>query len=345
MKKKAVNRIIINIGILALTASLCLPGYPLIADAAVNSGTISTTSDSQSDAAEISTGLISYGALQPASEPTPTAVPIPSAAPLPTPEPAQPIKNGLVKEGSYYRFYKKGTLIKSTWKTIDGRRYYFKSNGNAATAANKIDGKYYVFSLKGQLLAPSKNRIVTVGGQKYYVTTKGTPIPGWHTIGGKLYYVYKNGKCATSVTKDGITFTKNGYAKNDVESKLKIKLMSVISQVTTSKMSKKQKLISCWYWSNDFRFNVWKFPDFTKKDWTRRAALDMINTRTGNCYCQASTFAALAKELGYKPYLVDTGTHCWVEIDGIYYDGMCPNRMQSSGTHPRRSIVKKKFAY
>lgn len=338
-----------------LGASLCIPGNSAIAAQITAAPQLSTEAPVATVAPQPTSIPAPTLAPQPTSIPVPTAAPQPTSIPVPTvtpqptstpiPTPTQAPKNGLVKEGKYYRYYKKGKLVKNTWKTINGRKYYFKSNGNAATATNKIDGKYYVFNAKGQLLAPKKNSIITVGTQEYYVTPKGTPIPGWHTISNKLYYVYKNGKCATNVTKDGITFTKNGYAKSDVESKLKIKLMSTISQLTNSKMTKKQKLIACWYWSNDFRFNVWKFPDFTKKDWPKRAALDMFNTRTGNCYCQASTFAAMAKELGYKPYLVDTGTHCWVEIDGIYYDGMCPNRMQASGTHPRRSIVKKKFAY
>jgi len=55
-------------------------------------------------------------------------------------------KSGLIKEGTKYYFYdKKGNKLKSKWKTIQKRRYYFKADGTAAVGGTKI-GKYtYVF--------------------------------------------------------------------------------------------------------------------------------------------------------------------------------------------------------
>lgn len=51
-------------------------------------------------------------------------------------------QNGLVKIGKNYQYYKGGKPIKDQWKTINGCKYYFKSNGNAAVKAYKIDGTY-----------------------------------------------------------------------------------------------------------------------------------------------------------------------------------------------------------
>lgn len=73
-------------------------------------------------------------------------------------------KSGFIKEGTKYFFYdKKGNKLKSKWKTIQKRRYYFKADGTAAVGGTKI-GKYtYVFDLQGRLLKPSKSKIVQVG--------------------------------------------------------------------------------------------------------------------------------------------------------------------------------------
>ena len=79
-------------------------------------------------------------------------------------------KSGFIKEGTKYFFYdKKGNKLKSKWKTIQKRRYYFKADGTAAVGGTKI-GKYtYVFDLQGRLLKPSKSKIVQVGKKLYYV--------------------------------------------------------------------------------------------------------------------------------------------------------------------------------
>lgn len=262
------------------------------------------------------------------------------AAPTPAP------KRGLVKEGKNYRYYlKKGALLKNRWKKIGSSWYYFKANGNAAVGSIKIKGQYYVFDAKGRRAAPKRNAVVKVNGRKYYVTPSGNPIPGWNIMKGKLYYVYKNGRCAANTKKDGIVFSKEGYAKDTTEADLKIKVSSIISKITTPNMTKAQKLAACWDWCNSFRFVPWKYPDFKKKNWTRAAALDMINTRDGNCYGLASTFAAFAKELGYTPVLADGSGHCWTEINGIAYDGMFPNAPVAVSAHPRRHLVlwRKKY--
>lgn len=52
-------------------------------------------------------------------------------------------KSGLIKEGTKYFFYdKKGNKLKSKWKTIQKRRYYFKADGTAAVGGTKLENTH-----------------------------------------------------------------------------------------------------------------------------------------------------------------------------------------------------------
>lgn len=245
-------------------------------------------------------------------------------------------KSGFIKEGTKYFFYdKKGNKLKSKWKTIQKRRYYFKADGTAAVGGTKI-GKYtYVFDLQGRLLKPSKSKIVQVGKQLYYVNKKGQAIKGFFKIGNKLYRGDIKGRLTKNKTVANVTFNSKGYAKNDLNAKLKMKLMTIISRITTTEMSKSEKLYSCWRYltsSGNFYYSTY-WPDLNKKGWQREVAYNMLTTGGGDCYGFACTFAAMARELGYNPYVVlgrVSGTrdgaadgltrHGWVMIDGAYYD-------------------------
>ena len=114
-----------------------------------------------------------------------------------------------------------------------------------------------------------------------------------------------------------------------------MKLMTIISRITTTEMSKSEKLYSCWRYltsSGNFYYSTY-WPDLNKKGWQREVAYNMLTTGGGDCYGFACTFAAMARELGYNPYVVlgrVSGTrdgaadgltrHGWVMIDGAYYD-------------------------
>ena len=221
-------------------------------------------------------------------------------------------KSGLIKEGTKYFFYdKKGNKLKSKWKTIQKRRYYFKADGTAAVGGTKI-GKY-----------------------TYYVNKKGQAIKGFCKIGNKLYRGDIKGRLTKNKTVANVTFNSKGYAKNDLNAKLKMKLMTIISRITTTEMSKSEKLYSCWRYltsSGNFYYSTY-WPDLNKKGWQREVAYNMLTTGGGDCYGFACTFAAMARELGYNPYVVlgrVSGTrdgaadgltrHGWVMIDGAYYD-------------------------
>ncbi|MGI6033554.1 MAG: hypothetical protein ACOX69_09080, partial [Coriobacteriales bacterium] len=55
------------------------------------------------------------------------------AALVPSLAEAQASQTGLVHEGGAWHYYKKsGELLRSSWKTVDGHRYYFGADGDAA---------------------------------------------------------------------------------------------------------------------------------------------------------------------------------------------------------------------
>lgn len=243
-------------------------------------------------------------------------------------------KSGLVKEDSKYCYYKKGKKLKNTWKTVEGNRYYFNESGYAATYSTQIGSYRYIFRGDGTLVRPSKVSFQKVGKYTYYVDTKGRCKTGWFMVGKRLYRADYKGRISKSKTYEGITLTKNGYAKTNTASKLKIKAMNIVSSITNSGMSKEQKLRACWnYITNRGRFQYFIYDFPVNKDWHRVNAWYLLNYGRGDCYGFACAFAALAREAGYDSYVIMgrvSGTrdgaadgltrHGWVMIDGRYYD-------------------------
>lgn len=245
------------------------------------------------------------------------------------------VKKGLVQEGDYYYYYKNdGSMLKSKWKTIGDYRYYFKDNGRAAVGGCKIGDYVYVFDEEGHLLTGKKSRFVTVNGSVYYVSKKGRASTGWFIVNNHLYRANAKGKRLTT-EKDGITFTSKGYAKSNTASKLKMLTMEIVDEITTSKMTKKQKLKACWDYMTEK--SNWTYMTYNKSVSTlaqrQKCAYAMLTTHRGSCRSFACAFAALAREVGYKPYLImgrvpgsrdqasDGYTkHSWVRINGHYYD-------------------------
>ena len=272
------------------------------------------------------------------------------------------VKNGLVQENGKYYFYKNGKMQKNFWKTVEGKKYYFKANGQAATGSCKIKKKYYIFNEEGVFKKYKSEQPLTVGNNVYFVSKKGLAAPGWHVYKGKLYYTWKSGLCVKSQKVDGITFTEDSYAKNNENARLKIKARKIVARITNSKMSKAQKRRACWnYMVKRGRFHyALKYPKLSKKGWQRSTALNMLTTKRGNCYSFACGFAALTKEIGDKPVVIcgrvsgrrdharDGMTrHSWVQIGGKNYDpegqfaGWAKGIYGSSRYRVRHSIQKK----
>lgn len=161
------------------------------------------------------------------------------------------------------------------------------------------------------------------------MTSKGTPVSvGWHEYNGKMYYVYRDGKCAANRTVGGIRCTKDGYASNMDQVKCKLAAKKFIAQHTTANMTKEQKLRACFNYIVGYNRFVGNMSptkeEFQTTTWVYKYGLQMFrNGLTGNCYGISSSFAAVAKELGYQPYVITIPEgHGFVMIDGRYYDNM-----------------------
>ena len=257
--------------------------------------------------------------------PLPAAKPTAKPAPTVTPKP----KNGLLKEGKVYRYYVNNKPIKNKWKKIKGKYYWFKSNGVAAHDGHcGVNGIFYVFNKNAQRVAPGKKAIVKVNGVKYFVDAKGKAVTGWNELNGKMYYVHRNGKCATSETVGGIRFNKYGYASNLTQARCKMAARNFIARHSSAGMSNHDKFYSCFRYIMAYtNFVGYMDPtpeEFKTKGWVYKYALQMFqNGLTGNCYGIASSVAAIAKELGYEPYVITIPDgHSFVMIDGRYYDNM-----------------------
>lgn len=239
-----------------------------------------------------------------------------------------------IGDGKRYFSPSSGRML-TGWQKIGGKRYYFsKDSGEAVTGVQKIDDAYYIFDSKGRLAQSEDKSLVTVAGSSYCADKNGKAAPGWHYIGKKLYYASKNGKLKKNTTYQGIAFGSKGAAKDNNNSRLKIKAMQTMDAITNKRMTKSQKLEACWNYitGGNFRYAV-KYPNLNASGWQRKTACDMLSSGSGNCYGFACAFAALAEEAGYEPYIVcgrvrgsrdrasDGYTrHAWVRINGRYYD-------------------------
>jgi glucan-binding YG repeat protein len=235
---------------------------------------------------------------------------------------------------TYYCGGEDGCLV-TGWKKIDGCKYYFLPEDNyMATGLYKIKNCYYIFHSNGKLAKSDSITIVTAGDKVYCAGPDGKASGGWQIKKGKLYYANKKGIVKTDTKYQGITFTGTGEAKSNINSKLKIMLIRKVNSLTNRKMSKKEKLKTCWDYITGGKFRyASKYPDLSLPGWQIKTAYDMLSTHTGNCYSYACAFAALASEAGYKPYIIcgrvhgsrdraaDGYTrHAWIKINSRYYD-------------------------
>ena len=240
-----------------------------------------------------------------------------------------PAETGEKKNGWYEgKYYKDGAFVTGL-QTIGSKKYYFTSDGNPYIGSKKVKGKYLVFGKKGQLLTGKKTRIVRPGdGNAYYVDKNGQAVAGWKYLKKqkKVIYARKNGKLAAGEKVDGIRFTKKGYCKITNQGRAKILARAFIKKHTKSSWSKTKKFRKCWYYIIAHnRYIATNRPKrYFRGNWVYRVAVDMLSDDLrGDCNGVACATAAIAKELGYKPYVIrSTAQHCFVKANGRYYDNM-----------------------
>lgn len=267
----------------------------------------------------------------------------------------KPVRKTLKKvKGKYYYFDAKGRAITKKWKKINGKKYYFRKNGAAATESCKIEGKYYIFNQKGQLLTPKRPSRKKVNNTYYYVNSKGRPVPGWHTLDrettwdSQVFYVYKNGKCAANETVESVAFGSNAYAKNRDQALAKAAAKDFIRRYTKSSDSKSVKLKKCaWRIVATFSYTgSQRCRGFHKQDWVYRAAVEAIQTESGDCYYIAATIGAVADALGYKNvsvvHLARGHGHVRIGTKGnyVFYDNMGPVYGGKKPRYPKGKIKR-----
>lgn len=220
-------------------------------------------------------------------------------------------------QGKYYYFQKNGKMFrpaKETFRTIAKKKYYFYTDGHAATGRVKIGKSYYYFDSKG-ILQKNVNAVKV----------------------GKYYY---------NVNEKGITVKiSNKKAQCEIAAQKFIKKHSRSSQTNA------QKFRSCFYYLLGYmRYSPGYFrtsSDYKiidKKEGAYELALSTFNSPNlrGNCHRFACCVAAIAKELGYKKptVIATTGDHSFVIINGKYYDNMYGG-LFGAGSRPSYRVYKK----
>ncbi|MDO4308053.1 MAG: leucine-rich repeat protein [Eubacteriales bacterium] len=191
------------------------------------------------------------------------------------------------------------------WKKAAGATNYLiyrkNSKGNWEQVANVKGAKMIGYT------HVSSKKFPIVEGKTYTYTVRS------YTTTGKTKGLYDTkGKTVKAVTAAAVA-----------DAQLRKKAQEVINRVTTPGMTQDQKLRACWYFIMATDFHPWAFPDTTKEGWRTKCAMDILTTEAGNCYGFAHGFAALARELGYEPYVIEIPkVHCFVRINGGYWDNM-----------------------
>lgn len=285
--------------------------------------------------------------------PGPDITPTPDITPAPdiTPTPAPTVKAKWIKKnGRYYWRQSNGKLLKTPGPVIlGGKSYYlYPSGARVADAWKEINGKFYYYQKNG--LKYEKSGWYQVGKYRYYLGKGGYRRTGFLKIKGKTYYFNPYGKLyvnkqAIQIDKKYYSIDANGVVTNISEKQAQVsaEAKKFIAKHTTPSMSANQKLHACYRWLVaylHYRSKPFNAKDFAPADWPYTYALNVFRTQTGNCYNFACTIAAVAKELGYKPYvIVSTGDHGFVQINGLYYDHV--GLLFGSSYHPPYNVYKK----
>ena len=189
----------------------------------------------------------------------------------------------------------------------------------------KKKGKSYYKYEDGKL---AKKKFVTVGKNTYYFNKKGAMEKGWMKKKGNYYYFDRQtGKQKFNCKVDGIKIRKDGtaklstYTKNKIDTMITAKKIMQANTKTTDSKQKKLKKVFNWVLKHPYkRYRTLKSVQ-SKKGWEIIFANDVYKKGQGCCVSEASAFAFLAHECGYKNvYICDDTGHAWTEINGRVYD-------------------------
>lgn len=209
-----------------------------------------------------------------------------------------------------------------SWTKIGNKNYYFKRTGKLGVRGRvlsgwkNIDGKRFYFSQKSK--AGSKGAMLTgirkIGKNKYYFKTKGkkgnkgSMKTGWVKVGKYNYYFVKKGKSSEKgkmVTNSIAGNKKAGYGYVDSKGiKISTKAINLavdfVKSHTSNNQSRSEKLRTCfnYLWRSFPYQRVYGLP--TADTLTKNFGEYMLKNKRGNCFCFGTTFAMIAKVLGYN---------------------------------------------
>ncbi len=203
------------------------------------------------------------------------------------------------------KYYLGGKLAHGEIK-VGGKKYNF-NQGVYRSGLQKIDGKTYYFDSDGNI---KKNGIVGSDKDGWYYADKNGVINMNYVDGIE----YKGKKWIVS----------NGKAKkvSTQSDKVLYSAAKEVAKVTKPEMSKEKKLKACFDYSQKNYIELRpRTPHYKGLDWPIVYANDMFIRGAGNCFSYAAAFAYMAKAIGYEEvYLCNSGGHGWAEIDGLVYD-------------------------
>ena len=100
------------------------------------------------------------------------------------------------RQGWKYRT-ETGSYVKSAWKKISERWYYFDADGYMQTGWKKISNKWYYFGTSGAMVTGWQK----ISDKWYYFSSGGAMMTGWQQISGKWYYFNTSGAMMTGWQK------------------------------------------------------------------------------------------------------------------------------------------------
>ncbi len=209
-------------------------------------------------------------------------------------------------------------------------------NGKLAGVIKK-KGKYYAATEDKKVYLPKKEGIKKIGRYKYYVCKNGELATSRVKFKGKNYYFNKKARLHGDIRPieiDGKYYNVNakGVMKkiSKKHAKVETAAQNFINKHTNKSSSNSEKFRTCFYYMvGNMRYspNYFKmradYKILDQKNGGYELALQMFESPVlrGDCHRFANCVAAVAKELGYNPTVIDTkGDHSFVIIDGKYYD-------------------------
>lgn len=193
------------------------------------------------------------------------------------------------------------------WVEKKGRVYYYGKYGTKCVGKKKIDGKDYFFDSEG------RQRVGWVKSKgKYY----------YYNIGKKA-----KGYRAVSTNVNGIPLDKNGEAKLTDTTRDKADYLVAANEIcfdyVNFNMTKTEALKKMYtLMAKGEIISYYNYGDFKySENWDQYYASYYFNRGIGDCYTTGCAFAYIATALGYKEvYAESSGGHGWCRIGDKYYD-------------------------